>query len=237
VTGSRWDLIATLDDATGAHLSMFFVAQEGTLSSFHGLGQTIATYGVFAALYTDRGSHYFHTPQAGAKVDKTALTQVGRALKQLGIEHIAAYSPEARGRSERAFATHQDRVPKELALAGITEMRAANVYLSTRYLPAYNAQFAQPASAPGSAFVPAQGIDLPEILSEHFERVVGNDNCVNFENKSLQIPPDTHRAHYVRAPVQVHRYVDGSLSIWHGQRRLAQYNEQGIMLVSHPTTA
>ena len=237
VTGARWDLIVTLDDATGAHLSMFFVAQEGTLSSLHGLGQTIATYGVFAALYTDRGSHYFHTPQAGAKVDKTALTQVGRALRQLGIEHIAAYSPEARGRSERAFATHQDRVPKELALAGITEMHAANVYLSTRYLPAYNAQFAQPASAPGSAFVPAQGIDLPEILSEHFERVVGNDNCVNFENKSLQIPPDTHRAHYVRAPVQVHRYVDGSLSIWHGQRRLAQYNDQGIMLISHPTTA
>lgn len=102
-TGEIWDLVVTLDDATSEHTSMFFCAQEGTDSSFHGIGQTMTRYGMFCSLYTDRGSHYFHTPEAGGKVDKSKPTQVGRALKQLGIEHIAAYSPEARGRSERAF--------------------------------------------------------------------------------------------------------------------------------------
>ena len=106
-----WDLVVTMDDATGVHTSMFFCDQEGTASSFHGIGQTIARYGLFASLYSDRGSHYFTTPEAGANVDKLNLTEVGRALKQLGIGHIAAYSPEARGRSERAFQTHQGRLP------------------------------------------------------------------------------------------------------------------------------
>jgi Winged helix-turn helix len=124
-----WDLVVTMDDATGEHTSMFFCAQEGTDSSFHGLGQTIARYGLFANLYTDRGSHYFTTPEAGAKVDKVNLTQVGRALKQLGIGHIAAYSPQARGRSERAFQTHQGRLPQELARAAIVDMVSANLYL------------------------------------------------------------------------------------------------------------
>ena len=126
VPGALWDLVVTLDDATGKHTSMFFCLEEGTDSSFHGIGQTIARHGLFCSLYTDRGSHYFHTPQAGGKVDKTNLTQVGRALRQLGIEHIAAYSPEARGRSERAFDTHQGRLPNELAKAGISDMVQAN---------------------------------------------------------------------------------------------------------------
>ena len=120
--------MVTLDDATSEHTSMFFCTEEGTDSSFHGIGQTIARYGMFCSLYTDRGSHYFHTAHSGDKVDRSNLTQVGRALKQLGIEHIAAYSPEARGRSERAFDTHQGRLPKELARAGITDMDAANRY-------------------------------------------------------------------------------------------------------------
>ena len=129
VPDSVWDLVVTMDDATGEHTSMFFCDQEGTTSSFHGLGQTIARYGLFASLYSDRGSHYFTTPEAGGKVDKVNLTEVGRALKQLGIDHIAAYSPEARGRSERAFQTHQGRLPQELARAGITDMQDANQYL------------------------------------------------------------------------------------------------------------
>ena len=111
VPGQRWDLVVTMDDATSEHTSMFFCAEEGTDSSFHGIGQTIARHGLFCSLYTDRGSHYFHTPEAGHKVDALHLTQVGRALAQLGIEHIAAYSPQARGRSERAFDTHQGRLP------------------------------------------------------------------------------------------------------------------------------
>jgi Homeodomain-like domain len=229
VLGQRWDLVVSLDDATGEHTSMFFCAQEGTESSFHGIGQTIARYGLFCSLYTDRGSHYFHTGQVGGKVDKTNLTQVGRALKQLGIEHIAAYSPEARGRSERAFATHQGRLPNELAKAGIADMGQANEYLERVYRPRHNAEFAQPASE-GSAYVPFIAGCLPDILCEHFERTVGNDNCVSFETKKLQIPSRGERAHYVKTAVRVHRYVDATLALFHGPRRLAAYDAQGRMI-------
>ncbi len=127
------DLVATLDDATSELYSAFLVAEEGTASSFHGLAETISAEGLFCALYTDRGSHYFHTPEAGGKVSKERLTQVGRALAELGIEHIAAYSPEARGRSERAFRTLQDRLVKELALAGIATVAAANRFIAEVY--------------------------------------------------------------------------------------------------------
>ena len=117
---------SSLDDATSEIYSAILVEEEGIVSSFDGLIETIGVKGPFCSLYTDRGSHYFHTPEAGGKVAKDVLTQVGRALAQLGIEHIAAYSPEARGRSERAFRTLQDRLPKELALAGVTDIEAAN---------------------------------------------------------------------------------------------------------------
>lgn len=227
VPGVYWDLIVTMDDATGEHLSMFFVHQEGTASSLHGLGQSIAAKGLFATLYTDRGSHYFFTPEAGGKVDRGQLTQVGRALAQLGIHHQAAYSPQARGRSERAFGTHQERLPKELALAGITEMAQANRYLEQVYRPAYNVEFAVPAAEPGSAFVPYIGPHLANILCEQFERSVGKDNCVSFEALTLQIPADRYRQHYVKAKVRVHRYVDGTLAIFHGPRKLADYHARG----------
>ncbi len=226
-----WDLVVTLDDATSEHTSMFFCAEEGTDSSFHGIGQTIARYGLFCSVYTDRGSHYFHTPEAGGKVDKVNLTQVGRALKQLGIEHIAAYSPEARGRSERAFDTHQGRLPKELAKAGITDMEAANRYLDEVYRPNHNAEFALPALEAGSAFVPYIGTGLPDILCTQFERTVGNDNCVSFEGHKLQIPASSARAHYVKTQVRVHRYVDGTLALFHGPRKLAAYDAQGQPIV------
>lgn len=229
VPGVRWDLIVTMDDATGEHLSMFFVPEEGTASSFHGLGQTIATKGLFAMLYTDRGSHYFLTPEAGGKVDKQQLTQVGRALAQLGIHHQGAYSPEARGRSERAFGTHQQRLPRELALAGISDMAQANGYLEQVYRPAYNAQFAVPAAESGSAFVPYIGVNLADILCEQHERTVGKDNCVSFEALKLQIPADRYRHHYVKAKVRVHRYVDGRLAIFHGPRKLVDYDARGSL--------
>jgi transposase len=226
-----WDLVVTMDDATSEHTSMFFCAEEGTDSSFHGIGQTIARHGLFCSLYTDRGSHYFHTPEAGNKVDALHLTQVGRALKQLGIEHIAAYSPEARGRSERAFDTHQGRLPKELARARITDMDAANRYLEQVYLPNHNAEFALPAPQQGSAFVPCIGVRLPDILCTQFERTVGNDNCVSFEGRKLQIPASNARPHYVKTRVRVHRYVDGTLALFHGPRRLAVYDAQGQPIV------
>lgn len=229
-----WDLVVTMDDATGKHLSMFFCDEEGTASSFHGIGQTIARFGLFCSLYTDRGSHYFYTPEANGKVDKTQPTQVGRALAQLGIAHIAAYSPEARGRSERAFQTHQERLPKELIKAGITDMQAANRYLEEVYMPRHNNEFAVPSTQEGSAFVPYIGSALQDILCEHHERVVGKDNCISFENKWLQIPADDARYHYVKAKVRVHRYVDGTLAIFHGPRKLAGYDANGKLL-AHPS--
>jgi hypothetical protein len=228
VPGHSWDLVVTMDDATGEHTSMFFCEQEGTVSSFHGIGQTIAAYGLFASLYSDRGSHYFITPQAGAKVDRVNLTEVGRALKQLGIEHIAAYSPEARGRSERAFQTHQGRLPQELARAGITSMDSANRYLEQVYRSAHNSEFCVPSTLPGTAFVPFISGSLPDILCEQHERTVGNDNCVSFAGLKLQIPSDEFRYHYVRSRIRVHRYVDGTLAIFHGPRKLAAFDDHGL---------
>lgn len=228
VPGAHWDLVVTMDDATGEHLSMFFCSQEGTASSFHGIGQTIARYGLFCSFYTDRGAHYFSTPVAGGKVDKTHLTQVGRACKQLGIEHIAAYSPQARGRSERAFRTHQDRLVKELAQRGITTMQEANRYLEQTYRAQHNAEFARAPASTGTAFVPyvAQA-HLGDILCEQHERVVGNDNTVRFEGLVLQIPEQQIRYSYSRTTVRVHRYVDGTLSVWHGPRLLERFDAQG----------
>jgi hypothetical protein len=165
---------------------------------------------------------------AGGKVDKTHLTQVGRACKQLGIEHIAAYSPQARGRSERAFRTHQDRLVKELAQHGITTMIDANVYLEQTYRPQHNAEFARMPAGVGSAFVPyvAQA-HLGDILCEQHERVVGLDNTVRFEGLILQIPEQEIRYSYSRTTVRVHCHVDATLSIWHGPRLLERFDAQG----------
>lgn len=227
VAGQKRDLIVTMDDATSEHYAMFFVAEEGTASSFRGVREVIATRGLFSSFYSDRGSHYWHTPEADGKVDRENLTQCGRAMKHLRIDMIAAYSPEARGRSERAFGTHQGRLPQELALAGITDMEAANRYLQAVYLPAFNAEFAVPAMEAGAAFVPWIGGSLDDILCEHYERTVGNDNCVRFEKLILQIPADRHRCHYVKARVRVCRYANGALALFHGPRALAYFTPEG----------
>jgi transposase len=230
VPGCQWDLIVTLDDATTEIYSAFFVEEEGTLSSFRGLQEVIGAKGLFSSLYTDRGSHYWHTDEAGGTVDKTRLTQVHRALQQLGITLIPAYSPEARGRSERAFRTLQDRLPKELVLAGITEMAAANRYLAEQFLPAYNRRFAVPAPETGTAFVPWIGTHLAEILCVQEERVVAKDNTVRYQGTTLQIPQDPHRFHYVKVTVRVHAYPDGTLAVFHGPRCLARYHTDGRLI-------
>ena len=178
VPGRRWDLIVTMDDATSEIYSAFFVDEEGTMSSFRALSEVIRERGLFCSLYADRASHYWHTPEAGGTVDKDKPTQVGRALQQLDIELIAAYSPEARGRSERMFGTLQKRLPQELRLAGITEIAEANRFLREVYLPLHNARFATPAEDKGSAFVPFAGA-LDDILCVQQERTVGNDNTVS----------------------------------------------------------
>jgi hypothetical protein len=219
------DLIVTLDDATGEIYSAFFVEQEGTMSSFLGLAETIGRHGLFGALYTDRAAHYFIT--RNGKVDKTQPTQVGRALSQLGITHIPSYSPQARGRMERVFGTRQNRLPQELRLARITTLAAANRYLTQRFVPDYNARFAVPAAEPGSAFVPYVGRPIEEVLCVQEDRVVGADNCVSWRRRALQIPPQRHRQHYVRATVRVHEYRDGSLAIFDGPRCLARFDGKG----------
>lgn len=229
VAGHKWDLIVTMDDATNEHYEMVFVQQEGTASSFQGVKAVIESRGLFCSIYSDRGSHYWSTPKAGGKVDKANPTQFGRAMNQLGIEMIAAYSPEARGRSERAFGTHQERLPKELALARIIEIESANRYLKEIYRPAFNQEFARIPAEKGSAFVPFWGDNLDDILCEHFERTVGNDNCVQFEGLKLQIPSDPYRMHYVKVRIRVHRYPNGSLAVFHGPRKLAEYSENGIL--------
>lgn len=227
VQGKFWDLIVTMDDATGEHYSMFFVEEEGTQSSFRGINEVIDSHGLFASLYTDRGGHYWHTPEAGGKVNKEMPTQFGRAMRQLGIEMIPAYSPEARGRSERAFKTHQDRLVKELAVAGITDMKKANKYISHVYMPAHNVEFAVLPEETSSMFVSWAGNQLEDILCEHYERTVGNDNCIKFDGLVLQIPPDRYRYHYVRVKVKVYRYPNGQLAIFHGPRKLATYDTRG----------
>ncbi len=223
------DLIVTMDDATSEIYSAFLVEEEGTDSSFQGLLDVFGSRGLPCSLYTDRGSHYFHTPEAGGKVDKDTPTQVGRALAQLGVEHIPAYSPEARGRSERMFGTLQSRLVNELADAGITTLEAANRFLAEDYLPRHNARFAVVPAEPGSAFVPVTGVALAEILCHQEERVVGRDNTVRFEGLVLQIPPSPWRSHFVKATVRVHRYPDGQLALFHGPRRIARYDAQAVL--------
>jgi hypothetical protein len=224
--GRDLDLIVTLDDATGAITSAFLVEEEGTMSSFMGLAETIAAQGLFSAFYTDRGSHYFHTPKVGGKVDKSRLTQVGRALKQLGITHIPSYSPEARGRMERVFGTLQGRLPPELRLAGIKTMASANRYLRERFVPDYNTRFAVPAAEDGTAFQPYVGPPLADVLCVQEDRQVGRDNCVQWNGRSLQIPPQAHRHHYVKATVRVHEYPDGRLAIFDGPRCLVRFDKK-----------
>ena len=212
VSGRWWDLIVTMGDATSEIYSAFFVSEEGTMSSFSALREVIEAHGLFCSLYADRGSCYWRTPEAGGKVDKEKPTQVGRALAHLGIDLIAAYTPQARGRSERMFGTLQQRLPQELRLAGVEDMVSANRFLR-------------------DAFVPWAGAGaLADILCVQEERVVGNDNTVRYKRLTLSIPPDTHRRHYVKSRVRVHEYPDGGLAVFAGPRRLADYDREGRLI-------
>lgn len=224
------DLIVTMDDATSSLYSAFLVEEEGTASSFRACLEVFSEKGLPGSLYSDRGSHYFYTPKAGEAVDKERLTQVGRALDRLGIEHIPAYSPEARGRSERMFSTLQDRLPKELRLAGIGDVEAANRFIREVYLPEHNARFTRPAEIAESAFVAADPALLREILCIEDERIVARDNTVAYAGLRLQLPPSPARAHYVKATVKVRHYPDGTLALFHGPRRLAGYAANGELI-------
>jgi transposase len=220
------DLIVTMDDATGEIYSAFLVEEEGTASTFQALKEVFSRHGLPMSLYTDRGAHYFYTGKAG-EMDREQPTQVGRALARLGVEHIGAYSPQARGRSERAFQTLQDRLVKELALAGVTTVEAANAFIGEVYLPQHNDRFAVRPAGTGSGFTPIPGVDLDEILCVQEERQVGNDNCVSYRKLKLQIPESPMRPHFVKARVKVHVYPDGSHALFHGPRCIGRYDREG----------
>jgi hypothetical protein len=235
--GPELDLVMTMDDATSKIYSAFLVEEEDTASTFRALLHVFTEHGLPSSLYTDRGSHYFLTPTAGEAVDNERLTQVGRALARLGIEHIPAYSPEARGRSERAFGTLQDRLPKELSLFGITGIEEVR-YIREIYLPMHNDLFAVAPQVDESAFVPMRDpTTLVDILCVQQHRVVARDNTVSYEGRVLQLPSSPVRAHYVKANVRVHEYPDGTLAVFHGPCRLARYDGEGRELPDVPTTA
>ena len=228
--GEQWDLIVTMDDATSIITSAFFVKEEGTESSFRGIRETIERYGLFCSFYTDRGSHYWYTPEVGGKVSKDTLTQVGRALKELKIQHTAAYSPQARGRSERMFGTLQNRLPCEMALKGIKTMEEANDYLEKVYLPRHNKQFSVEAKMPESAYVRWIGSNLEEILCIQEQRTVQHDNTIRYNNLVLQIPKDDLRHHYVKTTVEVRDYGIKGLGVFYGHRCLGRYTKTGVLI-------
>lgn len=225
------DLVVTMDDATSTIYSAFLVEEEGTASTLRALLEVFTAHGLPASLYTDRGSHYFFTPKAGEPVDRGRLTHVGRALERLGIEHIAAYSPEARGRSERMFGTLQDRLAKELRLAAIADVEVANGFIRDVYLPAHNARFAKPPQIAERAFVAADPATLAECLCVEEDRIVARDNTVAYARRRLQLPQSPARPHYVKARVKVREYPDGTLAVFHGPRRIARYDALGAELL------
>ncbi len=228
-----WDLIVVLDDADGRILFARFVEQESTHSTFEALRAVLKRYGRFCELYTDRGSHFCRTPKAGGPAETDG--QVSRALKTLGIRQILARSPEARGRSERAFGTIQGRLPQELRVAGITNYPDANKYLERIFVRDFNKRFTVKPTDTGSAFVPLAGIDLELVLAEQHERIVGKDSVVSFESISLQLPKSAERPSYARCSVRVHRLLDGTLAVTFLDRVLARYAPNGSALLQ-PTT-
>ena len=234
----RWyDLLVILDDATSAIYYAQLVEEESTRTVMAGLREVIERQGLFCALYSDRGSHFWHTPKAGGKVEAERLTQVGRALRQLGVRMIPAYSPQARGRSERSFGTWQGRLPQELRLHGISTVEEANRFLREHYTAEFNQRFQVAAAQPGSAFVPCRRRDLDLVFALQFERTVNRDNTVSFQNLSLQIDRQSWRGTLAGCTVTVHQHLDGTLSLSYGPHRLGQYTPAGVPISNAKTPA
>lgn len=220
-------LIAVSDDATKRVLHAALYPSESTWAVMTSLAAVLRTEGLPIALYTDRAHWAFHTPKAKGPVDKGRLTQVGRALAHLGIEHIPSYSPQARGRSERLNRTIQDRLVNELRVAGITTLAAANHYLSAQFVPQHNATFARAARDPASAFVPFGAVDLDAILCHEEARVVARDNTVTIAGRVLQIAAQPGRRSCVGLTVTVRQHLDGHYTITRGSQRLGTFHDDG----------
>jgi hypothetical protein len=229
----KQDLVVALDDADGRILYARFFPQEGTASTFAALESVVRTYGRFSELYTDRGSHFCQSRPAG-EVAEEQSGQVSQALRALGIHQILARSPQARGRSERAFGTIQGRLPQELRHHGITDYAAANCYLEQHFIADFNRRFTVKPAQPESAFVKLAGIELELVLSSKHERIVRNDNTVTFKNLILQLPSTRQRIHFVRCPVTVHQFSNGTLGISYQGRLLARYDASAGPLSPSP---
>jgi len=228
------DLVVMLDDADGRILYARFVAQEGTWSTLQAFHHVLRRYGRFGEFYTDRGSHFCRTTKSEAGPDEVQLGQVARVLKTLGIRHILARSPEARGRSERAFETIQGRLPQELALAGIRDYGPdADRYLEQRFVPDFNRRFTVTPTEPENAFTPLVGVDLELLLSIQHERVVQKDNTVIFGRLYLQLPKSATRPHYVRCPVLVHELLNGRLAVSYQGHVIARLTREGALTGTH----
>jgi len=226
-------LIAVVDDATKQVLyAEFTEGGESSAAVLTALRAVLTTWGLPMSLYTDRAHWAAHTPVAGGAADRTKLTQVGRALAHLGIEHILGYSPQARGRSERMNRTLQDRLVNELRVEGITTPAAANRYVRERFLPEFNAEFRRPPTDPASAFVPLGRVDLEQILCHQDERVVGRDNTVVLDGVVLQLAKQAGRRTCAGLRVLVRRHLDGRHSVWLGSRRLGLYDARGRTVTS-----
>ena len=222
-----YDLIVILDDATSEIYYAHLVEEESTMTVMAGLREVIERKGMFCALYSDRGSHFFYTPAAGGKVDRSRPTQVGRAMQELGIQTIAAYSPEARGRSERNFGTWQNRLPQELRVAGITSLEEANRFLRERYIGEFNEHFSVAAQERGTAFRPVSRKDLAFVFSVQTERVVDKDNTVAIGARWWQIEKNRWRYSLAKQTVTVHQHVDGTVSIRFGPHVVGRYDAEG----------
>jgi transposase len=228
------DLIVILDDATSEIYYAQLVEEESTMTVMQGLKAVIAERGLFCALYSDRGSHFWLTPKAGGKVDYQRRTQVGRALHELGVQMILAYSPQARGRSERNFGTWQGRLPQELRLRGIQTLEEANRFLREKYIAEFNQRFKVAARQRGSAFMPCKRRELDQIFSVQWERTVNQDNTVAFENMRLQIEPVKWRGTLAGCQVKLHQHLDGHLSIRYGPHQLGTYTAAGALMEASP---
>ena len=232
----RWyDLIVILDDATSEIYYAQLVEEESTVTVMAALRAVIERKGLFCALYSDRGSHFWLTPKVGGKVDPHRLTQVGRALRELGIQMIPAYSPQARGRSERNFGTWQGRLPQELRLHRIHSVEEANRFLRDHYIAEFNRRFQVRATQSGTAFLARRGQNLDLVFSLQFERAVNRDNTVSFQHLRLQIEAVRWRATLAGCTVRVHQHLDGTLTITHGPQRLGRYSAEGELLLSNLT--
>jgi transposase len=231
----RWyDLIVILDDATSKIYYAQLVEEESTRTVMAGLREVIETEGLFCALYSDRGSHFFVTVKEGEKVDKDRLTQVGRAMKELGVQMIAAYSPQARGRSERSFGTWQGRLPQELRLAGISSVEGANDFLRRQYIQEFNAKFSVPAAEKGTAFRRTGRSDLNWIFTVQTERVVAKDNTVAMRNRMWQIDKTRFRNSLAGCTVTIHEHLDETVSIRYGPHVVGRYSSTGEKLNGVP---